>query len=90
MAELANVQAIKDPAERAKELTRIIRKLPELGAAIREARAEAVRELRKQGWSHQQVADLIGVARTRAQQIAEGRSGGKRRRVIEIESTEDE
>jgi len=77
---LANAQAIRDPAARAQELTRIIRKLPEIGAAIREARAAAVRELRADGWSHQQVADLLGVHRNRAAQIAQGVAGGSRRR----------
>jgi hypothetical protein len=79
VADLDRVRAIADPAERAKELTRVVRQLPEIGAAIREARRQAVQELRQAGWSHQMVADLLGVHRNRAQQIAEGRSGGNRR-----------
>lgn len=70
-----------DPAERAQLLTALLRELPQVAAHIRELRQRAVQELRAAGWSHQQIGDAIGVHRNRAQQIAEGRTGGTRRRA---------
>lgn len=72
------LRQVADPAERARAAGAL---LGELGVAIEAAklcRREAVLELRAAGYSHGQVAAELGVARGRAQQIAEGRSTGKR------------
>lgn len=41
-------------------------KLAELG----QQRREAVAELRADGWSYQQIADALGITRSRAQQLS--------------------
>lgn len=42
-----------------------------------ERRRDAVRALRAAGWTHEAIADLLGVARPRAVQIAQGQSSGR-------------
>lgn len=88
MADLAKVRAIVDPAERAVELTRIIRDLPKMAAEIRAERQAAFNELQQAGWSHKQLGELVGVARNRAAQISGGVPGGKRRRDVAAEPDE--
>lgn len=87
MAELARIGAITDVEQRAVELGEYIRDLQvALGEAI-DARKMVVDILRgstplvgRSGpLSHQQVADLLGISRGAAQQIAEGRHKGPRR-----------
>lgn len=80
MTAIARIRAIADPAERAREIRVVLRDLADVDQAARELRAETVRELRAAGLSHGQVGDLLGLHRNRAQQIAEGRSGGVKRR----------
>lgn len=76
--DLDRARALTDPAERATALTDVLHRLDALAAEVRADRRAAVLELRGIGWSHQQVADLLKVSRGRAQQIAEGRSNGRR------------
>jgi len=76
--DLARARALTDPAERAKALTDVLRQLDDLAAEVRADRRAAVLELRAAGQSHQDVANLLKVSRGRAQQIAEGRSNGRR------------
>ncbi|MFB6392677.1 sigma factor-like helix-turn-helix DNA-binding protein [Polymorphospora lycopeni] len=90
LAPLRRLTAIPDPAKRAVAITKALADLPEVTAELREARQNAVLELRSdQGLSHAQVADLLKVSRARAQQIAEGRTTGKRRDPAEATEPTD-
>jgi hypothetical protein len=74
------IRAIADPAERAREIRVVLRDLADVDQAARQLRAETVQELRAAGMSHAKIGELLGIHRNRAQQVAEGRSGGTRRR----------
>ncbi|MFD6180040.1 hypothetical protein [Streptomyces goshikiensis] len=67
-----------DASERAKEVGVALNAVPELQKWLRQLRQEAVLELRADGLSHAEVGKLIGTSRARAQQIAEGRTTGRR------------
>lgn len=67
---------LADPTARARALTALLDAVPAMQAIIRAARQDAVLELRRDGMSHAGVAAALGVSRSRAQQIAEGRSRG--------------
>ncbi|MGK5729741.1 sigma-70 family RNA polymerase sigma factor [Streptomyces sp. URMC 124] len=67
-----------DATQRAKDVSTALQAIPELQKWLRAIRHEAVREMREGGHSHAQVATELGISRARAQQIAEGRTTGKR------------
>lgn len=67
-----------DPTQRAKDVGAALQAIPELQKWLREIRQGAVQEMRDDGLSHAQVAAELGISRARAQQIAEGRTSGKR------------
>ncbi|WP_329474226.1 sigma-70 family RNA polymerase sigma factor (plasmid) [Streptomyces sp. NBC_01723] len=67
-----------DPVQRAKDVSTALQAIPELQHWLREIRQGAVQEMRAEGASHADVGKAIGVSRARAQQIAEGRTTGKR------------
>jgi hypothetical protein len=67
-----------DPAARARTAGNALKAVPELQKWLRRVRQDAVLELRGSGYSHADVAKEIGTSRARAQQIAEGRTTGKR------------
>lgn len=67
-----------DPSRRAKNVSTALQAIPKLQQWLREIRQGAVQELREDGLSHAQVAAELGISRARAQQIAEGRTTGKR------------
>lgn len=67
---------ITDPTDRAKAASALLDAIPTLQSALREIRQTAVLELRAQGLSHNEVGIAIGTSRSRAQQIAEGRTSG--------------
>ncbi|MER8220867.1 sigma-70 family RNA polymerase sigma factor [Streptomyces sp. NPDC094143] len=64
--------------QRAKNVSAALQAIPDLQKWLREIRREAVLEMRGDGLSHAQVAAELGISRARAQQIAEGRTTGKR------------
>lgn len=68
---------ITDPTDRAKAASALLDAIPTLQSALREIRQTAVLELRAQGLSHNEVGIAIGTSRSRAQQIAEGRTSGR-------------
>lgn len=77
---LRKLGAIPDPVERAKAIGAALKTLPEVNAELREARQAVVLELHgTQHMSYGQIAELLELSRGRVQQIAEGRSSGKRR-----------
>lgn len=67
-----------DPTERAKAVGAALQAIPELQHWLRAIRQGAVTEMRDEGLSHAEVGKKLGVSRARAQQIAEGRTTGKR------------
>lgn len=70
--------AITDPTTRAQTTGAMLDAVPALQRALREIRQAAVIELRARGMSHADVAKVLGISRARAQQVAEGRTSGKR------------
>jgi len=66
------------PTERAKSVGKVLEAIPELQHWLREVRQGAVQEMRDEGMSHAEVGKELGLSRARAQQIAEGRTTGKR------------
>jgi DNA-directed RNA polymerase specialized sigma24 family protein len=68
---------IPDPTNRAKAIGAMLDAMPQLQAGLRELRQNAVKELRAGGMSHGEVAAALGISRSRAQQIAEGRASGR-------------
>lgn len=71
---LAALADVADPAERARQVKAALDQMPAIQAELRQIRQAAVLELRAAGLSHAQVAEEIGVTRSRAQQIAEGKT----------------
>jgi hypothetical protein len=67
-----------NPTERAKSVGDALQAIPELQHWLREIRQGAVQEMRDEGKSHAEVGKELGLSRARAQQIAEGRTTGKR------------
>jgi hypothetical protein len=72
------ITGIGDPTDRARAAAALLAAVPRLQSGLREIRQAAVQELRAQGHSWAEVGEAIGVHRNRAQQIGEGRSGGKK------------
>jgi DNA-directed RNA polymerase specialized sigma24 family protein len=75
---LATLTAGTDPTDQAKLLGAALAAVPDLQRWLREARQTAVLAMRADGMSHADVAKALGTSRSRAQQIAEGRTTGKR------------
>lgn len=67
-----------DATQRAKDVGTALQAIPELQHWLREIRQVAVQEMRENGLSHAEVGRELGLSRARAQQIAEGRTTGKR------------
>lgn len=72
----ATLAAIDDPTDRAKTAGALLDAVPQLQRTLRETRQAAVLNLRAGGFSHGAVAAALGISRSRAQQIAEGRTSG--------------
>jgi hypothetical protein len=70
---LEAVRAIEDPAERALKAQDILRELQVDVIAAAEVRRSGVLGMRERGDSHATVARLLGIKRSAAQRIAEGR-----------------
>ncbi|CAM5435605.1 hypothetical protein STENM36S_08951 [Streptomyces tendae] len=64
--------------ERAKAAGVALQAVPQLQQWLRDIRQQAVGEMRDGGMSHADVGAVLGVSRARAQQIAQGRTTGKR------------
>ena len=69
---LQHVARLKDPELRAVRVHAILNPPPELVEAAKGLRRQAVAELRDAGWSHADVAKLLGVSRAQAARIAWG------------------
>lgn len=66
----AQIRRISDPVRRAIAAGEAAE---QVRAELADLRAEAVWELRDQGWSYAQIGEAIGVSRGRAEAIAKGR-----------------
>ncbi|MEE2044389.1 hypothetical protein ABZ234_18380 [Nocardiopsis sp. NPDC006198] len=66
--------SIDPPEDRARAVGEMLKGVPALQRALREARQAAVLEMRAAGASHADVGAALGVSKGRAQQIAEGRT----------------
>ncbi|MFJ2292123.1 hypothetical protein ACIOG7_10480 [Streptomyces sp. NPDC087894] len=67
---------IADPTERAREVTRVLKDLPDRNKALKELRQAAVLEMLScEDASYRSVADEIGVHFTTVQSIVKGHSG---------------
>ncbi|MEV2274022.1 hypothetical protein AB0I72_00420 [Nocardiopsis sp. NPDC049922] len=75
--------SINDPASRARAAGDMLNSIPALQRALREARQEAVLQMRAAGASHADVATELGITRSRAQGIAEGKSTAARKKATE-------
>jgi hypothetical protein len=73
LADIERIEAITDPAERAREIGRILKALPAAAAELKTMRQRAVQELREQKLSYAAIGALLGVHRNRAEQIGNGR-----------------
>lgn len=90
MAGIEEVEAIPDPAERAREIGRRMAAIPEWHARMRQLRRDAVIEMKdRQGKSFSEIGRELGLHRNRVQQIYEGRSGGRRIHKPAEESTDN-
>lgn len=78
-APLRALKKITNATERAKALSAALKVLPDVANELKEARHQAVTDMRGDGMSHADVAAVLGISRARAQQIAEGRTTGKRK-----------
>ncbi|MFE5332536.1 hypothetical protein ACFRCG_39780 [Embleya sp. NPDC056575] len=73
-AALARVEQVADPTARAIAAGELLTALADGQAQARALRQAAVLDLRARGYSHGDVAAAIGTSRSRAQQIAEGKT----------------
>lgn len=70
-----SLEALDDPAERAKRAGRLLAAWPDQGARLRKIRQEAVAAMRAQKISYREIAKMLGVSLTRVQQIEAGERG---------------
>ena len=68
---ITNLAAIPDPADRAQAIAAALAAIPDLQAALRSARQDAVLEMR-QTKSVAEVAEKLGISVPRVSQIAKG------------------
>lgn len=73
-APLLALLQITDPVDRAHALGKALKELPGIQAQLRQGRQDAVLEMRAAGMSHSEVAKELGLTRSRAQQVAEGKT----------------
>lgn len=72
-----SLEALEDPAERAKRAGQMLAAWPVQGSRLREIRQEAVVAMRAQKVSYRQIAKTLGISLARVQQIEAGERGRK-------------
>ncbi|MFE9246292.1 hypothetical protein [Nocardiopsis sp. NPDC006938] len=77
----AALASIDDAADRARTAGDMLTHVPGLQRALREVRQEAVQAMRADGLSHADVAAELGISRSRAQGIAEGKTTAARKKA---------
>lgn len=76
---------IHDPTHRARVATEFMDTLRDVSEQVRDLRRESVVALNDSGMGYQQIADLLGISKPRAQQLVNGWKNPKRPGVIEVE-----
>ncbi len=74
MADIDHILAITDPAERARQLGRVLKGMTEANAEVSAYRRAAVMELRDDGLSLAEIAAELGLHRGRVQNIVNGKA----------------
>jgi DNA-directed RNA polymerase specialized sigma24 family protein len=69
---LQQLSRIKDAQQRATAAHAVLNPASAIIATAKDVRRQAVAELRDGGWSHAQIAELLGVSRAQASRIAWG------------------
>ncbi|MEU0493475.1 hypothetical protein ABZ249_29975 [Nocardiopsis sp. NPDC006139] len=72
--------SINDPADRARAAGDMLNHIPALQRALREARQEAVLEMRATGATFDEIGKQLGITRARASDIAKGASTAGRKK----------
>lgn len=72
-----SLEALDDPAERARKAGRLLAELPDQQARLRKIRQAAVVTLRARDVSYRQIAAQLGISLARVQQIERGERGKK-------------
>ncbi|MET7933467.1 helix-turn-helix domain-containing protein [Streptomyces sp. NPDC005322] len=78
-----SLEAMEDPAERARKAGRLLAELPNQQSRLREIRQAAVVAMRAQKISYRQIAKTLGISLARVQQIEAGERGKKEKPVAE-------
>jgi hypothetical protein len=73
------LEAVEDPADRARRAARLLDEWPVQHTRIREIRQQAIKELRAQKLSYRKIGEAIGVHYTRVKQIETGETTSRRR-----------
>lgn len=74
---VGSLEALEDPADRARRAAKLLAEWPVQSARLREIRQQAVIAMRKEGLSYRKIAEMIGVHFTRVKQIELGERGRK-------------
>lgn len=72
-----SLEALDDPAERAKRAGKLLAAWPDQGSRLRKIRQEAVVAMRAQKVSYRDIAKKLGISLARVQQIEAGERGRK-------------
>jgi DNA-directed RNA polymerase specialized sigma24 family protein len=86
---LAHLATDPDPVQRALTLGKALDAAPDLTSWLRQARQQAVNQLRTQGLSYDQIGKLLSLSRARVQHIATGRPSGRQRAATEQPAAPD-
>lgn len=78
-----------DPAERAKRLTLLLNRWPNLHKEVRSLRQDAVNELHDGGMSYDDIGKLINVSLSRARHIAKGITNPSKQKVTPKKAAND-
>jgi DNA-directed RNA polymerase specialized sigma24 family protein len=69
---IGSLEAVEDPADRARRAARLLDEWPQQHSRLREIRQQAVIAMRADGMSYRKIAEAIGVHFTRVKQIETG------------------
>ncbi|MEU3289925.1 hypothetical protein [Streptomyces longwoodensis] len=72
-----SLEALDDPAERARKAGRLLAELPDQQARLRQIRQAAIAAMRAENISYRKIAEQLGLSLARVQQIERGERGKK-------------
>ncbi|NJP73387.1 hypothetical protein [Streptomyces sp. C1-2] len=70
-----SLEALDDPAERARKAGRLLAELPDQQARLRRIRQAAIAAMRADDVSYRKIAEQLGISLARVQQIERGERG---------------